>query len=124
MLKKINKHLKTGCEGENKAAEYLAAKGFRIMERNWRSGHKEIDIIAMDRDILVIVEVKTRKEASEQDMNEVVPLSKQQNLLEAAENYIQQNNLSNEVRFDLVFVSLRNETFIIEHFEGAFNDEI
>lgn len=124
MLKKINKHLKTGCEGENKAAEYLSGKGYQVMERNWRSGHKEVDIIAMDGNTLVIVEVKTRKEAAGQDLNEIIPESKQQHLFEAAENYTQQNNIENQVRFDLVLVSLRNETYTIAHFENAFNAEL
>ena len=52
----------TGNLGENIAAEYLAKNGYKILERNWRfSRAGEIDIIALDRDALVFVEVKTRK---------------------------------------------------------------
>lgn len=48
--------------GEKKAAEFLQReKGFRILERNWRSGKEEIDLIAYDGEVLVFVEVKTRK---------------------------------------------------------------
>ncbi len=51
-----------GAWGENKAAEFLQEeKGFRIMERNWRSGKEEIDLIAYDGAVLVFVEVKTRR---------------------------------------------------------------
>ena len=51
-----------GAWGENKAAEFLQGeKGFRILERNWRSGKEEIDLIAYDGEVLVFVEVKTRK---------------------------------------------------------------
>ena len=50
-----------GAWGENKAAEFLQGeKGFRILERNWRSGKEEIDLIAYDGEVLVFVEVKTR----------------------------------------------------------------
>ena len=49
-----------GKNGEDLAVEYLVNKGYKILERNWRSGHKEIDIIAMDGDTLVVVEVKCR----------------------------------------------------------------
>jgi putative endonuclease len=124
MTKKNNRHLKTGCEGENKAVEFLIAKGFQIIERNWRSGHKEIDVIALDNDVLVIVEVKTRRELSETCLEEIMPESKQQHLFEAAENYVEQNNIEKEVRFDLVFVSLQGGNVNIQHHVSAFNAEI
>ena len=54
--------LSIGEWGERKAAEFLQReKGFRIRERNWRSGRDEIDLIAYDGEVLVFVEVKTRK---------------------------------------------------------------
>ena len=50
-----------GFAGEDMAANLLRQKGYRILERNWRCGHLEVDIIAETDDYLVIVEVKTRK---------------------------------------------------------------
>lgn len=49
-----------GARGERIAAEYLESRGFRILDRNWRSGHGELDLIARDGHQIVAVEVKTR----------------------------------------------------------------
>ena len=54
-------HNDRGRWGEQKAAEYLERKGFRILWRDWRDGHRDLDIVAIDADQLVVVEVKTRK---------------------------------------------------------------
>ena len=53
-------HNELGRQGEEIAVKYLLEQGYKILERNWRNQHKEIDIIAMDGEELVIVEVKTR----------------------------------------------------------------
>lgn len=49
-----------GARGESLAAAYLEERGYRILDRNWRNRHGELDLIARDRDTLVAVEVKTR----------------------------------------------------------------
>ena len=54
-------HNELGTWGETLAAEYLEKKGYQILERDWKSGHRDLDIIAMDGDTMVIVEVKTRR---------------------------------------------------------------
>jgi putative endonuclease len=53
-------HNELGKLGEEIAVRYLLEQGYKILERNWRNQHKEIDIIAMDGEELVIVEVKAR----------------------------------------------------------------
>ena len=50
----------TGSKAENIAAEFLLKIGYIILHRNWRYSHKELDIVARDKNILVIVEVKSR----------------------------------------------------------------
>ena len=57
-------HNDTGRWGERKAAEYLERKGYRILWKDWRDGHRDIDIVAVDADQLVVVEVKTRRSGS------------------------------------------------------------
>ena len=52
---------KIGEKGESIAAQFLLDKGFVIVERNWRTGHKEIDLICKQADIYIFVEVKTRR---------------------------------------------------------------
>ena len=54
-------HNELGTWGEEVAAQYLTKKGYTIVERDWKSGHRDIDIIALKDDIVVFVEVKTRR---------------------------------------------------------------
>ena len=51
-------HNDFGAQGEDIAIDYLRSKGYVILDRNWRSGHKEIDIVARKDDIVVFVEVR------------------------------------------------------------------
>ena len=53
-------HNELGKWGEDIAADYLQRQGYTIIERNWKSGHRDLDIIALDGQTLVIAEVKTR----------------------------------------------------------------
>ena len=57
-------HNELGKWGEDMAEAYLLEKGYSILERDWKSGHHDLDIIARDEDTLVIIEVKTRSEGS------------------------------------------------------------
>lgn len=50
--------------GEQMAVDYLLHKGYQILERDWKSGHRDLDIIALDGDTVVFVEVKTRSKPS------------------------------------------------------------
>ena len=54
-------HNELGTWGEEQAAHYLERKGFLMVERDWKSGHRDIDLIAVDGDTVVFVEVKTRR---------------------------------------------------------------
>lgn len=112
-------HNDFGAKGENLALEFLAAKGYKILETNWHSGHAEIDIIAQSGPFLVVVEVKAR--GSDFTMpQEAVNKKKQRLLVKAAENYVLSKNISLEVRFDIVTVVSYNGKFKITHIENAF----
>ena len=54
-------HNELGQWGEEVATDYLRRKGYTIVERDWKSGHRDLDIIAMDGQTLVVVEVKRRR---------------------------------------------------------------
>lgn len=110
-----------GNSGEGKAVEYLQSNGYTILERNWRIGHLEVDIIASNEDFLVIVEVKTRKSSAFGEPEEFVTLQKQRNLIRAAASYITKFGITKEVRFDIVSVILNEQqTAEVKHIPDAF----
>lgn len=112
------KHNEFGKKGEERAADYLAQQGYVILERNWRVGHLELDIVCRHGDLLVVVEVKTRHE-EEENPAELLGWQKRKNLLHAADAYLKMKKLDMEVRFDLIIVS--GEKMEIEHIPEAMN---
>jgi len=108
--------------GENIAAEYLAAKGYRIVERNYRLGRGEIDIIAwLGEDVLVFVEVKTRASDGYGGPEDAVTAKKQDLLARTAGCYMESIDYEWAIRFDIVSVIWRNgQLFEIRHVEDAF----
>ena len=106
--------------GEDIAINYLTDKGYKILERNWRSGHKEIDIIALIDETLVIVEVKTRKSDDYGEPDIAVGRDKQRMLIWAADAYVRHKNLNVDVRFDIISIVITDGEPEIEHIEDAF----
>lgn len=95
-----------GQKGEDLAAEFLEACGYLILERNWRHGHLEIDLIAQQGHQLVVVEVKTRKYLGDERTDDIISLAQQRALTSAGEAYLQQHpDEEADLRFDLVLVS-------------------
>ena len=70
-------HNELGKWGEDTAADYLQRNGYTIIERDWKSGHRDLDIIAQDEDgTVVFVEVKTRRNRLFGDPEEAVDYRK------------------------------------------------
>ena len=109
-----------GKRGESLALEMLKEKAYKILETNWRYKRDELDIIAMDGIELVIVEVKTRSSEYFGDPEESVDEAKMQRLVRAAEEYIEQNLLENECRYDIISIILNNDKTNIRHIKDAF----
>ena len=118
------RHNLLGNKGEMLAARYLAGVGLAVLEYNWRSGHKEIDIIAKERDVLVFVEVKTRSSEAYGDVHEAVTPRKMRNVILAAEAYMESAKVDLPVRFDVVTVVPVGDTHRIEHIRDAFYPEL
>lgn len=117
----MSKHSKIGIKGEQLAEEFLLNKGYSIVKRNWRSGRKEVDIIAFKDDMLVIVEVKTRSMTGFGFPEEAVNVRKQQHLKVAAEAFSVQHPEYINFRFDIVSIVMKGDDVReIVHFEGAF----
>jgi len=109
-----------GERGEAIAAEYLARKGYKIRHRNWRYGHKELDIVATHNNTLIIVEVKTRWTSYWEEPKESVRRKKQKLIIEAAEAYVQHYDINTDVQFDIVSIVLQGEKHELEHIPDAF----
>ena len=97
-------HNEIGKWGEDKAAEYLLRKGYTIVERDWKSGRRDIDIVAIDDDTLVFVEVKTRRSRMFGEPEDAVDYRKRQSLQQAINHYIKSNRVHSEVRFDIISI--------------------
>lgn len=109
-----------GVNSEEIAVEHLVKNGYMVMERNWYSSHHEIDIIAVKDNVLVVIEVKSLFSNYIQEPYKAVNRNKQQMIISAANAYIRQNNVNNEVRFDVISILLSTKEPIIEHIENAF----
>ncbi len=121
MVEKNSINHDLGSKGEEVAANYLAAKGYKILHRNWHYGHKELDLVAKYNDTIVVVEVKTRSSLYWEEPKESVRRKKQKLIVEAADAYVQQYNLDCDVRFDIISIVINQGLPPeIEHIEDAF----
>ena len=102
--KTISAHTLLGRWGEEQAADYLRRNGYTILERDWHSKHRDIDIIALDDDTLVFVEVKTRRNADFGNPEEAVGYWKQHNLRLAINHYLNYHQTDRPWRFDVIAV--------------------
>ena len=114
------KHNELGKKGELLAADFLQKNGYEILETNWVFQKAEIDIIAQKDTILAIVEVKTRTSADFGMPQDFVKGKKIQNLVKAVDQYMTENDLDLEVRFDIIGIVLNSQETSIEHIEDAF----
>lgn len=107
--------------GEQRAAEHLLAKGYTILERNWRCEYGEIDLIARQEEVLVFVEVKARSSERYGHPEQAVTTSKQQHLYESSLTYLQTHpELNGDWRIDVIAITRGPGGPLIEHFENAF----
>lgn len=117
-------HNDFGRWGEDEAAHFLERKGYVILERDWRLGKRDLDIIALteDQSTIVFVEVKSRDNNAFQEPEEAVDVPKMRNLAIAANGYIKLNGISMDVRFDIIsIVGKISRLESISHIEDAFN---
>ena len=118
------RHNELGKWGEQYAADYLQSIGYDIIERDWRIGHRDIDIIARTGDgtTVVFVEVKTRTSDVVTKPDDAGDIKKIRNIGYAANNYIKTKGIVDEVRFDIISIIGNNkENAQLEHIIEAFN---
>ena len=104
-----------GRQAEDRAAEYLLAKGYTIVTRRYCTRVGEIDIVALDGDLVVFVEVKERR-TSNYSPEEAVGPQKVSRICRAATQFMQRTGDTRSVRFDLIAIDSKG----LRHYEGCF----
>ena len=97
-------HNELGTWGEELGVAFLLRKGYDIIERDWKSGHRDLDIIAANDDMLVFVEVKTRRNRVFGEPEEAIDYRKLQNLRQAINYYVKSRRINREFRLDVITV--------------------
>ncbi len=110
-----------GALGEQVAADYLQRQGHTVLQRNWRGGHCEIDLITLDGSGVHFVEVKSRTAPVEAAPEENVRAPKQRNITNAALKYLHEAELggNREIFFDVVAVVFDGEKTEVKYFPQA-----
>ncbi len=112
-------HNELGAIGEAIAVAFLEDKGYKIKAINWKRRRLEVDIIAEHQSILVFAEVKTRSTNRFGEPEESVTDKKEKLLVEAASAYCDEMDYEEEIRFDIISITLK-PALDIRHFEDAF----
>ena len=113
----------TGRLGEEAAVRHLLANGFEILERGWRSGRLEVDIIARRGDTVHVVEVKCRRNRAE-GHDEFAPefamnATKLERLMRAVGDYMRASGFEGEVSLDLIAVNITPTGYDVRYYPGV-----
>ena len=111
-----------GQKGESIAAAYLEENGYIIIDRNYRTPHGEIDLIAAKGEVITFVEVKTRTSNSLGPPEISITSRKIEHMRNAAEYFIQQHpEMTNDWRIDVITIQLKSNQSvpIVDHFENV-----
>lgn len=119
-LNRMAERNETGKEGESEACGYLKKKGYQILHTNWYWHHYELDIVAVDEDMLVVAEVKTRSEEYLLSPEDSIDRKKIRRIVAAADAYIRRFNIDMPVRFDIITVLKNRNGYSISHIDDAF----
>lgn len=107
---------KIGKFGEDEALKYLKQKGYKILERNFSCKRGEIDIIAIDKNEIVFIEIKSRRSLEYGLPSEAVTKYKLKHIYKTAEYYLYIRNLEKEdVRIDVIEIYIKDKGIIINH---------
>ncbi len=118
----MNNKKEKGKEGEELACKYLIEHGYKILQKNYQFGRGEIDIIALDGEIIVFIEVKYRKSLEYGYPEDSITKKKQLQIRKIAEAYLYQYKIENHpCRIDVISIlHFGNKEPEIKHFINAF----
>ncbi len=119
--------LRVGRRGEREAARHLRQKGYRILERNFRTGLGEIDLVAFRSGTVAFVEVRTQTWPASIDPLHTITRQKQRRVIRASQQYCTLRGLEDRgvaLRYDVVTVLLEKDGGVrsIHHLENAFQN--
>lgn len=107
--------------GESAARQFLQKQGYRILDRNWRFHHFELDLVCRDQDCIVFVEVKTRVNDTHGTPIHAITPAKIIHLCKAAMAWLSEHRAwSAPCRFDVVCLTGKPDNFATEHYKDAF----
>ena len=117
----VQRSSKIGEAGEQMACDFLLSRGHQILDRNWRSGHLELDIVSEGPDGLHFVEVKARTApVTTATMTDQVNTVKRKRISAAALQYLNKKHLAGkEVYFDIVTVLFDGKETVVRYFPQA-----
>ena len=116
----VQRSSKIGEAGEQMACDFLLSRGHQILDRNWRSGHLELDIVSEGPDGLHFVEVKARTAPLSTTVTDQVNTVKQKRISAAALQYLNKKHLAGrEVYFDIVSVMFDGKETVVRYFPQA-----
>ncbi len=134
-LEQRREALELGRLGEQMATKYLEDNGYTILERNYRRGHLEIDIIALDPHSefsapysdkknlgdLVFIEVKTRAQDTLLQPEDAVDHKKRLNMIRLGNQYVQSHGRRENVRLDVIAIVSGENGIELKHIKNAFS---
>ena len=110
-----------GLWGEDEALRFLQRKGYQLIDRNIRFKRWEVDLVLLHGEELVIVEVKARCTAQIGEPWRAVTRSKQRQIINVVDRYVQDNQIDRNVRFDIISIVHNQFQTSIEHIADAFS---
>ena len=116
VIRNSREKIELGIKGEDLAASFLKETGYRILKRNYRIGHSDIDIIAQDESSLVFIEVRTKSREDRGMPEDTLTANKLRRMKKTAELYIAFNHYGGPARLDAVCIVL-DKTGRIKHFK-------
>lgn len=97
-----------GKEGEDIACAWLENNGYKIVTRNWRRGRNELDAVCLFNNLVVVVEIKSRRSKVE-DIEQLLPPKKRLAIVRLAAKWLAEHKMQSELRFDLLVVDMSDK---------------
>lgn len=117
----VARHLKRGTAGEKAAEAFLRGKGYQVLDSNWRFRGGELDLVCSKKDLIIFVEVKTRKNSERGLPGDALTPGKQKKLVKTASAYLSKYKLwASPCRFDLISVYMGQNNCKIDHEKHVF----